>query len=86
MSGFRRCGRKPLRYAVKFSHKLAGDVQAETHDVSDTGMFVRDSQLVKVLNVGETLNAELKCDQNSTEDAQLKVVRMTDDGVGLAFD
>ena len=86
MSGFRRYGRKPLRYAVKFTHSSAGDIQAETQDISETGMFVRGTSLAKCLTIGDTLNAQLRCDQDSVENTQLKVVRMTDDGVGLAFE
>lgn len=86
MSGFRRCGRKPLRCAVEFSHSMAGDVQAETADISDTGIFVRDSHLAKLLTIGDTLSAQLKYDQELPERAELKVVRMTDEGVGLVFE
>lgn len=86
MSGFRRCGRKPLRCAVKFSHEMAGDFQAETYDISDSGMFVRCAELVKVLAVGDTLNAKLDSEMASAEDKLLKIVRLTDEGVGLAFE
>ena len=86
MSGFRRYGRKPLRCAIKFSHSSGGDFQAETQDISDAGIFIRDSGLVSVLNIGEVLSAKLQCNQDAFEDTKLKVVRMTADGVGLEFD
>ena len=85
MSGFRRYGRKPLRYPLKVSHAMAGELQVETHDISDTGIFVRDSSLAKLVHVGEKLSARMQCDHNSFQNANLKVVRMTDDGVGLEF-
>lgn len=86
MSEFRRYGRKPLRYAVKVSHTTAGDILAETQDISDSGIFVRSADLLKWLSIGEKVNACLKCDQNTVENTQLKVVRITDEGVGLVFD
>lgn len=86
MSGFRRCGRKPLRYSIRISHQTVGDVLAETKDISETGIFVRSAVLLSILTVGETLVAELECDANTIENTQLKVVRMTEDGVGLEFE
>lgn len=93
MSGFRRCGRKPLRCAVKFDHRVAGNVVAETQDVSDSGLFIRSEGLSKILSVGDTFNAQLECNLSEGEDpsvtvekTQLKVVRTTEDGIGLVFE
>lgn len=86
MSGFRRCGRRPLRYEVKFSHAIVGDVMTETQDISETGIFVRGKELIKYLCIGDILNVQLTSESEVFEDTQLKVVRMTDEGIGLAFE
>ena len=86
MSGFRRYGRKPLKCAVKICHQDAGDIIAETIDVSETGVFIRSSDLMSSIAVGDKLDAQLFSDDNFVENTQLKVVRLASDGVGLAFE
>lgn len=85
MSGFRRYGRKPIKCAVKLSHSVLGDIEAETSDISETGVFIRSKNLEQVVRIGDTIDAKLYSDDQITSDAQLRVVRTTDDGVGLLF-
>ncbi|WP_096085470.1 PilZ domain-containing protein [Agaribacterium haliotis] len=80
MSGFRRFGRKPFVGAVKLQHDAFGEMYAETQDVSESGLFVRDANLREQLNVGDLLNATLENIQH-----EMKVVRLTREGAGLAF-
>lgn len=87
MSGFRRYGRKPLKCSVKLLHTTAGEVIAETKDISEEGLFISCPEVVEQLAVGETVNAEFCTEDASrrSDRAQLKVVRRTKDGVGFSF-
>ena len=86
MSGFRRYGRKPLKCAIRISHDGRDDIFAETRDISESGVFIRSADLLDRMTVGETVEAQLYSEQDDVSNTQLKVVRLTREGVGLAFE
>jgi|GEM_PF-3513845 len=86
MSGFRRFGRKPLRCSLEFFHSSSGHVQTETVDISETGMFVRDAHLATCLSIDDSFSGRFRYDQEPAEQTTLKVVRITEEGVGLVFE
>ena len=85
MSGFRRYGRKPLKCSIRILHEQLGDFLAETQDVSESGVFIRSGDLRQRIAVGDVLNAELYSEEDDVANTQLKVVRMTNEGVGFCF-
>ena len=85
MSGFRKHGRKVVKCAVKLTHSEIGDVVAETRDISESGVFVSCKDLLNYLAVGDELEASLYTDCEIISHAVLKVVRLTDEGIGLAY-
>ena len=86
MSGFRRYGRKPVKCTVQLSHGELGDIVAETRDISESGVFIRCKNIDRYIHVGDTIDARLYSDEAHFSDAQMRVVRTTQDGVGLSYD
>ena len=85
MSGFRKHGRKPVRCPVKLSHCELGDVVAETRDISESGLFVRCKDLLDYLAIGEEIETSLFNNREEVSQGLLTVVRMTDEGIALAY-
>lgn len=85
MSEFRKYGRKPVRCSIKLTHEELGDIFAETRDISETGVFIAHKDLVHYISVGEKVEARFYSEENSAYDGFLKVIRLTQDGVGLEF-
>ncbi|TVZ37470.1 PilZ domain-containing protein [Alteromonadaceae bacterium 2753L.S.0a.02] len=85
MSQFRKHGRTPVKCAVRLKHREIGDVVTETRDISETGVFVSCRELVRFVSVGDELEAKLYTATNQVSETNLKVVRLTEDGVGLVF-
>lgn len=83
---FRKHGRKPIKCAVKLTHRDIGEVITETRDISDTGVFVTCRDLVHYISIGDELEAKLYTDTDTSSTTLLKVVRLTEEGVGLSFD
>lgn len=83
---YRKHGRTLITCAVKLAHDTLGEVEAETRDVSETGIFVKCKDLVKNIAIGDAFKAEslLGCEKKIP--TQLTVVRLTEDGVGLVYD
>ena len=86
MYQFRQHGRKLVKCAVKLTHRDIGEVITETRDISDTGVFVECRDLVHYIAIGDQFEAKLYTDNDSASTTLLKVVRLTEDGVGLSFD
>ena len=84
MSGFRKHGRTHVRCAIRLTHTDLGDVVAETHDVSETGVFIKCRDLLHCISVGDEFEAKMYSD-GGVSSAQLTVVRMTREGIGLAY-
>lgn len=85
MSGFRKHGRTLVRCSVKIKHDSVGDIEAETRDISETGVFVRCKDMSSVISVGDEVEAKLYSDCEKVTVAHLKVVRITNEGVGFAY-
>lgn len=83
MSGFRRCGRKPLECEIQLRHQSLGEISAETRDISESGVFVKSRHLT--LAVGDTVNAQMIIGENPSARAQLKVVRTTTEGIAFTY-
>lgn len=85
MSGFRKHGRTLVKCAVRLTHKEIGDVIAETRDISETGVFVSCRELVHFISIGDEFEAKLYNTDKEVSETSMRVVRLTSDGVGLAF-
>ncbi|WP_080516721.1 PilZ domain-containing protein [Teredinibacter turnerae] len=85
MSQFRKHGRTPVKCAVRLKHREIGDVITETRDISESGVFVSCRELVHFVAIGDEFEAKLYTECDRVSETHLKVVRLTDDGVGLAF-
>lgn len=86
MSGFRKHGRTLTKCSVRLSHGDLGEIVAETRDISETGVFVACKELLNAMCVGDTVEAELHSERRDISHAYLRVIRLTEDGVGLAFE
>lgn len=90
MITYRKHGRTLLKCEVKLEHEELGELVAEVRDVSDTGVFVTCRELVNKISVGDALKA--KTAPGVIEvfarkiPSRLTVVRLTEDGVGFAYD
>jgi len=85
MSGFRKHGRTLVKCAVRLTHKEIGDVIAETRDISESGVFVSCRELVHFISIGDEFEAKLYSDTHQVSETCMRVVRLTDEGFGLAF-
>ncbi|SMF60981.1 PilZ domain-containing protein [Alteromonadaceae bacterium Bs31] len=85
MSGFRKHGRTLVKCAVHMSNHDIGDVVTETRDISETGVFVSCREIVHFISIGDEFRARLYSECDQITDIYLKVVRLTEDGVGLSF-
>jgi len=85
MAGFRKHGRTLTKCAVRLSHRDIGEVVTETRDISETGVFIACRELVHYISIGDEFEAKLYNENNDISETHLKVVRLTEDGVGLAF-
>ncbi|WP_075188293.1 PilZ domain-containing protein [Teredinibacter haidensis] len=85
MSGFRKHGRTVVKCVVRLTHRDIGDVMAETRDISESGVFVNCRELVHFIAIGDEFEAKLYSECNDVSETNMKVVRLTADGVGLAF-
>ncbi len=85
MSGFRKHGRTLVKCAVHLSNHEIGDLVTETRDISETGVFISCSELVHFISIGDEFRAKLYSECDNISEAVVKVVRLTEDGVGLAF-
>ncbi|WP_245929244.1 PilZ domain-containing protein [Agarilytica rhodophyticola] len=83
---YRKHGRTLVTYAVKLANDSLGEVVAETRDVSETGIFVKCKDLVKKISIGDGFKAEALLGSGKAMPKHLTVVRLTDEGIGLAFD
>ncbi len=86
MPGFRKHGRILTKCSVRLSHNDLGDIVAETRDISETGVFVACKELLHTICVGDTVEAELHSERQDVSHAHLRVIRLTEEGVGLAFE
>ena len=85
MQSFRKHGRKLVQFDLTFKHRLFGDVRAEARDISETGMFILCKDATPCFSVGEEIQVNLDHNKEGFIPRVLKVVRITDDGIGLAY-
>ncbi len=85
MSEFRKHGRKAVRCSITISHNELGDIFAETKNISETGVFIAHRDLIHCISVGEEVAAKLYSEGDAVYDGYLRVIRLTQDGVGLEF-
>lgn len=85
MSEFRKHGRKPVRCSIRLTHQDLGDIIAETKDISETGVFIAHKDLIHYMSVGEQVEARFYSEENSAFDGVLRVIRLTQEGIGLEF-
>ncbi len=85
MQSFRKHGRELVKFAVTFKHRELGDITVETRDVSETGVFVNCKDLIPHFSIGDEITAKLHRDCENESQVVAKVVRLTNDGIGLAY-
>ena len=85
MPGFRRHGRSQVKCAVTLTHNQFGDIKAQTRDMSETGVFVACSDLPQTIEIGDELAAQMRTECDDVTCANLVVVRVAKDGVGLSY-
>lgn len=87
---FRKYGRSPLAGKVKLKHRELGEIYADGGDISAAGVFLRLS-VEQPMAVGDEVAAVLPTTIGVAphaaiaSEARLRVVRITSDGIGLAF-
>lgn len=89
---FRKYGRSPLAGKVTLKHRELGEIYADGGDISAAGVFLRLS-VEQPMAVGDevaavlptTINAAVANHAAVVSEARLRVVRITSDGIGLAF-
>ena len=86
MTEFRKYGRSPLPGTVRLKHREIGEIYVEDGDISATGLFLKFHRTAEVA-VGDELAAELvdAADSGSAGETRLRVVRVTGEGIGVAF-
>ena len=83
----RQSPRLPINLEVEFNHKVTGVIYLQTKDISDSGIFIKLPP-EQHPPVGTTAQVKLK---NNFEDGEeppileMRVVRQTKNGIGLAF-
>lgn len=88
---FRRHGRTAIRCPMLLRHRTLGDLDVVTNNISASGVFVappasQSSQSLPPLKIGDTLETEVENEGAAqAELVQLKVVRQSSEGFGLAF-
>ncbi|MFL0811105.1 MAG: PilZ domain-containing protein [Agarilytica sp.] len=85
MTRYRRHGRTPLGCEVKLEHDELGEVLAVAKDVSETGLFIMCKMLAQNLVVGDALVAKIFRDDAWHAPSLFRVVRLTEDGLGLTY-
>ena len=77
--------RTKLRADVKLSHPEVGDLNLHTGDISDGGAYIL-AEGNKLPPIGETVSVQVQgMGGGEAPVVKMKVVRLDNDGVGLAF-
>lgn len=82
--GRRASYRRKIEARVDISHSHFGTLHALTHDISDTGLFVLLNEIPQ-LPKGAHLRVKLPESANPGIVFNMRVVRTTEEGVGLVF-
>lgn len=86
MSGFRKYGRIRAICKIELSSDKHGVFTAETRDISDAGVFVYQREACKCICIGDQISATWESPSKYVINATMKVVRTTDDGIGLTYE
>lgn len=76
--------RTALQCKIKITHPDFDDIYAITEDLSDTGVFIRHPELVK-LAIGDTVLGQVQDMPIEAPVLLMKVMRLTSEGAGFAF-
>ena len=77
--------RTKLRADVKLSHPEIGDLNLHTGDISDGGAYIL-AEGNSLPPIGETVSVQVQgMGDGDAPIVKMKVVRLDNDGVGLAF-
>ena len=83
----RNSPRLPIKLEVEFNHQATGVIYLQTKDISDTGIFI-ELPPEQHPPVGTTAMVKLKNNFDDGEEPpilEMRVVRQTKKGIGLAF-
>lgn len=88
---FRRHGRTAIHCPMVLKHPTLGELDVVTSNISASGIFVAASQFdsdaaaLLPLRIGDLLETEVESVDAEAERIQLKVIRQSTEGFGLAF-
>lgn len=88
---FRRHGRTAIRCPMLLKHQTLGELDVVTSNISASGVFVAPPspdrwQTLPPLKIGDTLETEVESEGAAQPElVQLKVIRQSSEGFGLAF-
>lgn len=87
---FRRHGRTAIRCPMLLKHQKLGELDVITTNISASGVFVgvpsaEQNWLLPQLRVGDTVQTEVETEDAQAELVRLKVIRQSQEGLGLAF-
>lgn len=76
--------RTKLTSNVRLTHPDTGTIEVKTRDISDGGIYVL-SRITNLPPVGSQVKVQLMDTPFEAPILDMKIVRMEDDGIGLAF-
>ena len=77
--------RTKLRADIKLSHPDVGDLNLHTGDISDGGAYIL-AEGNRMPQVGETVTVQIQgMGGGEAPKVQMRIVRVDNDGIGLAF-
>lgn len=85
MSGFRKFGRIRASYKIELCSDKLGVLISEVRDISAEGLFVCQKVGCDKVAIGDHLHATMTLSSKTINNAQMKVVRKTFDGIGLTL-
>lgn len=85
MSGFRKYGRIRASYKIELCSEKLGVFISEVRDISAEGLFVCKYGGYDQVTIGDHVNATMILPSKTINNAHMKVVRKTVEGIGLTF-
>ena len=76
--------RTKLTSNVRLTHPDTGTIEVKTRDISDGGIYVL-SRITNLPPVGSQVKVQLMDTPFEAPILDMRIVRMEDDGIGLAF-
>ncbi|ABR84781.1 TPA: PilZ domain-containing protein [Pseudomonas aeruginosa] len=84
MDNQRQHPRTPIKCRIRISHPQLGELMAQTRDLSDTGVYVKHPDLLR-LDVGSIVTGQVQDLPIEAPVLRMEVVRIDAEGVGLRF-